>query len=46
MRGVPQSGLWSEVKIASSGTGSERAQVASAADAEALREPGAWRGKE
>ncbi|MGZ8440353.1 MAG: hypothetical protein ACXWWV_06290 [Candidatus Deferrimicrobiaceae bacterium] len=25
MRGVPQSGLWSEAKIASSGTGSERA---------------------
>ena len=26
MRGVPQSGLWSEEAIASSGTGSERAQ--------------------
>jgi len=38
MRGVPQSGLWSEVKIALSGTGSERAKVASVADAEAPRE--------
>ncbi|HJX74391.1 MAG TPA: hypothetical protein VJ307_09570, partial [Candidatus Deferrimicrobiaceae bacterium] len=26
MRGVPRSGLWSEEEIASSGTGSERAQ--------------------
>src|SRR3970282_1969296 len=40
MRGVPQSGLWSEEEVASSGTGSERAQVASVADAEAPREPG------
>jgi len=31
MRGVPRSGLWSEEEIASSGTGSERAQVASVA---------------
>ena len=31
MRGVPQSGLWSEEAIASSGTGSERAEVASVA---------------
>ena len=35
MRGVPQSGLWSEEEIASSGTGSERAKVASVAVAEA-----------
>ena len=40
MRGVPQSGLWSEEEIASSGTGSERAKVASVAGAEAPREPG------
>src|SRR3990172_11075309 len=26
-RGVPQSGLWSEAELASSGTGSERAEV-------------------
>jgi len=45
MRGVPQSGLWSEVKIALSGTGSERAKVASVADAEAPREPGVLEGK-
>src|SRR4030066_2560794 len=32
MRGVPRSGLWSEEGIASSGTGSERAQVASVAE--------------
>ena len=31
MRGGPQSGLWSEEAIASSGTGSERAEVASVA---------------
>src|SRR3990172_10787410 len=35
MRGVPQSGLWSEGEVASSGTGSERAKVASVAVAEA-----------
>jgi hypothetical protein len=40
MRGVPQSGLWSEVQISASGTGSERAEVASVAVAEAPREPG------
>ena len=32
MRGVPRSGLWSEEKIASSGTGSERTKVASVAE--------------
>ena len=32
MRGVPQSGLWSEEEVASSGTGSERAKVASVAE--------------
>ncbi|MDH3237376.1 MAG: prepilin-type N-terminal cleavage/methylation domain-containing protein [Deltaproteobacteria bacterium] len=31
-RGVPRSGLWSEAEIASSGTGSERAEVASVAE--------------
>jgi hypothetical protein len=31
MRGVPRSGLWSEEEIAWSGTGSERAKVASVA---------------
>jgi hypothetical protein len=40
MRGVPQSGLWSEEELASSGTGSERAKVASVAVAESPREPG------
>jgi len=30
-RGVPRSGLWSEGEIASSGTGSERAKIASVA---------------
>jgi hypothetical protein len=29
-RGIPQSGLWSEAELASSGTGSERAKIASA----------------
>ena len=29
MRGVPQSGLWSEAELASSGTGSEREKIAS-----------------
>jgi len=39
MRGVPQSGLWSEEELASSGTGSERAKVASVAGAEGPRKP-------
>ncbi|MGB3400246.1 MAG: hypothetical protein WBA34_08770, partial [Candidatus Deferrimicrobiaceae bacterium] len=30
-RGVPRGGLWSEEEIASSGTGSERAKIASVA---------------
>jgi len=40
MRGVPRSGLWSEGEIASSGTGSERAQVASVAEGNPLRARG------
>jgi hypothetical protein len=40
MRGVPQSGLWSEEEVASSGTGSERAMVASVAVAESPASPG------
>jgi hypothetical protein len=32
MRGVPRSGVWSEAKIASSGTRSERAKVANVAE--------------
>jgi len=32
MRGVPRSGLWSEVPNPASGTGSERAEVASVAE--------------
>ena len=39
MRGVPRSGLWSEADIASSGTGSERAKVASVAAEKPPREP-------
>ena len=39
MRGVPQSGLWSEEEIASSGTGSERAQGRERSEEEAPREP-------
>jgi len=44
MRGVPQSGLWSEEAIASSGTGSERAEVASVAlgNPPRARVPGRW----
>jgi hypothetical protein len=42
MREVPQSGLWSKIPGPSSGTGSERAKVASVADAEAPREPGSF----
>ena len=41
MRGVPQSALWSEFLVLASGTGSERAKVASVAGAEAPRKPGA-----
>jgi hypothetical protein len=40
MRGVPQSALWSEFLVLASGTGSERAKVASVANAEAPRKPG------
>ncbi|MGA6993233.1 MAG: hypothetical protein WBX50_04965, partial [Candidatus Deferrimicrobiaceae bacterium] len=40
MRGVPQSGLWSESPALASGTGSERSKVASVADADAPRDPG------
>ncbi len=32
MRGVPRSGLWSEISDFASGTGSERAKVASVAE--------------
>jgi hypothetical protein len=32
MRGVPRSGLWSEISDFESGTGSERAKVASVAE--------------
>ena len=44
-RGVPLSGLWSEGEIASSGTGSERAQVASVCYEEAARAPWHREGK-
>ena len=40
MRGVPQSGLWSEERIASSGTGSERAQGRERSGCGSPREPG------
>src|SRR3970282_1977831 len=39
LRGVPRSGLWSEGEIASSGTGSERAQGRECSGEEAPHEP-------
>jgi len=43
MRGVPRSGLWSEISDPPSGTGSERAKGRERSGVEAPREPGSSR---